>query len=268
VAKTKSSIVIDAHDVFCGNIGAILVLNVIRSPTNISKGTPMNDDFMALIRLVASGDTPRVKKIVEARRDLVRAAAVEGATRSDSRPYFLQEIKHYLYAGDTALHIAGTAFKSDIARILIDLGANCAAKNRRGAEPLHYASDSNIWNPSAQAATIECLIQSGADPNSTDKSGVAPIHRAVRTRCAPAVQALLSGGAEPNLRNKSGSTPLHLAVQNTGKGGSGSDHAIEQQKQIIVLLMKNGANLQAKDGKGKTVAQAAISSWIRELLAV
>src|SRR5262245_63600042 len=112
---------------------------------------------MALIRSVVSGDTVRVREIVGTRRDLARAAAVEGATRGESPPYFLQQIKHYLYAGDTALHIAGAAFKSDIVRILVNVGANCGAKNRRGAEPLHYASDSNIWNPSAQAATVECL---------------------------------------------------------------------------------------------------------------
>jgi ankyrin repeat protein len=51
------------------------------------------------------------------------------------------------------------------------------------------------WNPAAQAATIAYLIEAGADPNARDKSQVAPLHRAVRTRCAAAVGALLDGGA-------------------------------------------------------------------------
>lgn len=50
------------------------------------------------------------------------------------------------------------------------------------------------WNPDAQVATIGCLIAAGADPNAMDKSGVAPLHRAVRARCAAAVEALLDGG--------------------------------------------------------------------------
>jgi hypothetical protein len=124
-------------------------------------------------------------------------------------------------------------------------------------QPLHYASDCNTWNPTAQVATIECLIRAGANPNSTDKSGVTPIHRAVRTRCAAAVQALLFLGAKPDLPNKNGSTPLHLAVQNTGRGGSGGPEAVEQQREIILLLLQNGAPIKHKDGSGKTVEQAA-----------
>lgn len=97
--------------------------------------------------------------------------------------------------------MAAAGFKFEIAQILIDRGASCAARNRRGAEPLHYASDCNTWNPAAQVAVIECLLRAGADPNALDKSGVAPIHRAVRIRSAPAVQALLRGGAGGDLRN-------------------------------------------------------------------
>ncbi len=189
-----------------------------------------------------------------------------GASRGAASQYFFPEIKHYLYAGDTALHMAAAGFKFEICRRLIDHGANLAAKNRRGAEPLHYASDCNVWNPAAQAATIECLIQAGANANATDINGVAPIHRAVRTRCAAAVRALLCGGAGPNLRNGSGSTPLHLAVQNTGRGGTGSPKAIEQQRQIILLLLENGANALHKDGSGRAIDQIVTAPWIRELM--
>src|SRR6185436_2926042 len=92
---------------------------------------------------------------------------------------------------------------------------------------------SHTWNPTAQRAIVECLIESGADPNSADKSGVTPLHRAVRTRCTAAVRTLLENGAQPRLKNGSGSTPLHLAVQNTGRGGSGSSESREQQREII-----------------------------------
>jgi ankyrin repeat protein len=84
------------------------------------------------------------------------------------------------------------------------------------------------------------LIQAGADPNARDKSGVAPLHRAARTRCASAVRALLSNGADARLKNKSGSTALQLAEQSTGRGGSGSVAAREQQAVIIQLLSDAG----------------------------
>ena len=223
-------------------------------------------DLMALMVSIASGDTAKASEAVAASPELIQKSAIHGASRAEASRYFFPQIKHYLYAGDTPLHIAAAGFRFQVAQFLIDHGASCAAKNRRGAEPLHYASDCNTWNPAAQVATIECLTRAGANPNSTDKNGVTPIHRAVRTRCAAAVQALLFAGARPDLANQNGSTPLHLAVQNTGRGGSGSPAAVEQQRQIILLLLQNGASVKRKDGSGRTVEQAATASWIRELL--
>ena len=75
-----------------------------------------------------------------------------GATRQETSNFFA-EIGHYLYAGDTALHMAAAAFRREIAALLVAEGANCRARNRRGAEPLHYAADTNRWDPIAQAET-------------------------------------------------------------------------------------------------------------------
>ena len=88
--------------------------------------------------------------------------------------------------------------------LLVDAGADCRAKNRRGAEPLHYGADTNHFDPSAQAETIRLLLAAGADPNDRDRSGVAPLHRAVRTRSLAAVRALVDGGADANAPNGAG----------------------------------------------------------------
>ena len=126
---------------------------------------------------------------------------------------------------------------------LITIGADVRARNRRGAEPLHYAVDGEpglpAWNPRTQSQIIAMLISAGADPNAVDKSGVAPLHR-VRNRCAAAVRALIDGGA-PRAPNKSGSTPMLLATQNTGRGGSGSSEAKAQQQEILRLLEEHGS---------------------------
>jgi hypothetical protein len=95
---------------------------------------------------------------------------------------------------------------------------------------------SRTWNPPAQAETVRCLIEAGADPDATDKSGVTPLHRAVRTRCAAAVRALLDGGADPRHTNRSGTTPMQLAIWTTGRGGSGSPESKAQQVEIVDLL--------------------------------
>jgi ankyrin repeat protein len=223
-------------------------------------------DFLDFIRLVVDGKAAAVSRRLRANPELARVASPAGATRREAESFFFTEIRHYLYAGDTALHMAAAAFSRPVAELLVSHGADCRAKNRRGAAPLHYAADANHWQPRAQADVIEFLISIGADPNAADKSGVAPLHRAVRTRSSSAVRALLDGGANPRLPNKSGSTPLHLAVQTTGRGGSGSEEARLQQAGIIRLLIASGAKLTDKDAQGKTVAQAATSGSIRELL--
>jgi ankyrin repeat protein len=88
---------------------------------------------------------------------------------------------------------------------------------------------------------IAVLIRAGADPNALDKSGVAPLHRAVRNRCAAAVRALIEAGADPRAPNGNGSTPMLLATLNTGKSGSGLPAAKEQQQEILRILKEHGA---------------------------
>lgn len=201
----------------------------------------MTSTHLDFVRLVVDGDIDQVSRCLAASPALATMRSAEGAARRGARDYFFAGIKHYLYAGDTALHMAAAAFRRPIAELLIAHGADCRARNRRGAEPLHYAADANHGDPVAQAETIAFLISIGADPNSLDKSGVAPLHRAVRTRSLAAVRALLDGGADSRRANKSGSTPMRLAVLTTGRGGSGSPQAQQQQAGIIELLRERGA---------------------------
>lgn len=222
--------------------------------------------FLEFVRHVVNGERDEVSRRLAASPALATAHAEAGASRHDAPDFFFAEIAHYLYAGDTALHMAAAAYRRPIATLLVAHGADCHAQNRRGARPLHYAADANHWEPTAQAETIEYLLSVGADPNAMDRSGVAPLHRAVRTRSLPAVRALLNGGADPRAPNRSGSTPLHLAVQTTGRGGSGSAHARQQQEGIIRLLLERGARPTDTDGRGRQVGQAVTSGWIRALL--
>jgi hypothetical protein len=201
----------------------------------------MTPAFREFLRLVTIGDADQIGWSLSADPSLATTAADKGATREDSTPYFFTNIAHFIYAGDTALHVAAAAFRRDVAEILVGHGADCRARNRMGAQPLHYAADANRWDPRAQAETIEFLIAVGADPNALDDRGVSPLHRAVRTRSLEAVRALIDGGADPNAANNSGSTPLHLAVHTTGRSGSGSLRAKEQQAAIYRFLIDHGA---------------------------
>jgi ankyrin repeat protein len=208
-------------------------------------GDARMEQFRALVQAIVSGEVVVARKMVRALPHLAKARAAYGATRQTAAEHFYKEILHYMYEGDTALHMAAAAYQEQMASELIARGGDVRAKNRRGAEPIHYAADGvpggPAWNPDAQAATIACLIAAGADPNVSDKSGVAPLHRAVRSRCAAAVKVLLESGADVDAANGRGSTPLLLAMQNTGRGGTGSVRAKAQQAEILRMLKEYGA---------------------------
>ena len=137
-------------------------------------------------RAIASRDDPEVRRRVDSAPPLASRPIRTGATRDDPLTYFLT-VGHYVYAGDTALHRRGRpAHQRELAEALVRRGADVCARNRRGAEPLHYAADgspgSNQWDPPAQCQVIVYLVEAGADADVLDNSGVGPLHRAVRTR--------------------------------------------------------------------------------------
>jgi hypothetical protein len=199
-----------------------------------------DSELRELVGMILVGDAAPVSRLLAASPGLARATFQEGASRQTGNALFLDEIRRYIYAGDTALHIASAGYRTEIVRKLLAAGADVHARNRRGQQALHAAAvgspGSQMWNPPAQSATVVCLIEAGADPNAIDMDGVSPLHRAVRTRAAEAVRTLLAHGADPALKNKSGSTPMILAIHNTGRPGSGSPEAKAQQQEIALLL--------------------------------
>jgi len=162
----------------------------------------------ALLRTIAVRDRPKTPQALRKSPLLARLPLEVGATRQRARACFFTEISHYVYAGDTPLHVAAAAYQR----------------------------------------------------------GVAPLHRAVRTRCTAAVRALLMNGADARRRNGNGSTPLHLAVQSTGRGGSGSAAAREQQATIVRLLLDHGARASDTDSAGKSVRDCVKTGWMHALL--
>ncbi|HZN32769.1 MAG TPA: ankyrin repeat domain-containing protein [Pirellulaceae bacterium] len=218
----------------------------------------------ALLRAIWNDDRARASALLRADRSL--------ATRLiDEARLYEGRIFHWIYAGDTALHLAAGGYRVEIGRALLAAGAdpNSAANHRRSG-PLHYAADGYVsgpaWDAQRQVKTIRCLLDAGADLQAQDKNGATPLHRAVRTRCADAVECLLAAGSDPTRKNKSGSTPFHLAVQDTGRGGAGSDQARAGQRQIVQLFLAIGVSTGLKDGRGKTVLDCARSPAVQAML--
>ena len=223
----------------------------------------MPNPFQSLFTAIVDVDRATAKELLKKNPDLSTHAFTEARLETG--------IGHWIYVGDTALHVAAAGYRVEIGKMLLAAGADPnAARNHRRSQPLHYAADGHSENPlgnaQRQVAMIRLLLEAGADLHGQDKNGATPLHRAVRTRCAAAVACLLDAGSDATLRNKPGSTPFHLAVQNTGRGGSGAEQAKTAQREIIQAFLARGISPALKDANGKTVLQWAGSDSIRQLL--
>jgi ankyrin repeat protein len=146
--------------------------------TQLKAGNIQGNPFGACVEAIVAGDGVTAVGLLDASPLLAQARAGQGATRQAPKQNFFEQIRHYMYEGDTALHMAAAAHQTRIVDELIARGADIRAKNRRGAEPLHYAVDGgpglSARDQTAQAKIIATLVRAGADPNAVDKSGVAP----------------------------------------------------------------------------------------------
>ena len=99
------------------------------------RDAPDADGRLAFFRAIAARDAPAVARTLDATPELASAAIRTGASRGGATDYFLDDIRHYVYAGDTGLHVAAAAYDGAVARSLVAKGAAVRARNRRGAEP-------------------------------------------------------------------------------------------------------------------------------------
>ncbi|KAI0926197.1 hypothetical protein AcW1_010362 [Taiwanofungus camphoratus] len=130
--------------------------------------------------------------------------------------------------GWTPLHIAASAGHEEIVRELIGSGADVNRRNDKGLTPMHYsASKSHV-------EIGKLLISRGADINARDKANQTPLHRAATTGSTGFINILLnppegSPKTRLNTADRVGNTPLHLAME--------SAHA-----EAACLLIEAGAD--------------------------
>lgn len=117
-------------------------------------------------------------------------------------------IAHWVYAGNTALHVAAAGHRVEIAKMLLAAGADPnSEKNHRRSQPLHYASDGYLenpfWDAKRQVAMIRILRRAGADIHARDKNGATPC-LAPSARDAPPLFGVFSmrGAMRPSKTNR------------------------------------------------------------------
>jgi ankyrin repeat protein len=98
--------------------------------------------------------------------------------------------------GNTALHWAAYRDDVEMAKLLLQAGANVKAQTRLGAvTALHLAATNG------SAAMIERLLKAGADVNAPNGNGTSPLMLAAAAGKTDAIGILLDNGADPNARD-------------------------------------------------------------------
>jgi ankyrin repeat protein len=150
--------------------------------------------------------------------------------------------------GWTPLHLAAMDAREDIAKMLINEGAEV---NARGTSYGFTPLDLSVTPSDQSLPLIELLLDAGADVNAEGPfGGWTPLHKAANLRNLRAAQLLLNRGANANARDERGETPLHLAAV-TGEVG------------MVKLLLIRGAEVNRKQNEGLTALDYAVSEGPR-----
>jgi len=166
--------------------------------------------------------------------------------------------------GETPLGTASRSGHSEVARVLLEHGADTETRNNSTFSPLglasqcghlevvqvlleHHAdvnsSDKRFCHTAlrwasvfGQVAIARVLLANGADANAKNRNNQTPLHQTSNDGVA---RVLLEYGADPNARDSSNRTPLHGAMQWASAGAAR-------------VLLENGVDANARDSENQT----------------
>ena len=182
----------------------------------------------SLFVAIEAGDIPRVTQLLN-----------RGARLNALLPDGFPPTASY-HRRTTPLHRAVWAKHTQVARLLLDHGADVNARDNADETPLQYA----VWDgPGYEREMVEIatfLLEHGANPNVYyKKDNETPLHRAIRSANVELVRVLLKHGAYRSLKDQSCWTVWQYATNRlaTERSGYSSDSKkVARLKQIIALL--------------------------------
>jgi ankyrin repeat protein len=101
----------------------------------------------------------------------------------------------------------------EITRSLLVCSAEPNVKNNDGKTPLHLLLDGDFSNDDGIPDLARLLLDRGADVNAQDQNHATPLLPAVELHMDDIALILLEHGADPNVKNTRGKTPLHLLLE-------------------------------------------------------
>jgi ankyrin repeat protein len=134
--------------------------------------------------------------------------------------------------------------------VLLSHGANVNAQDVHGYTPLHHASQC-VWSEVDDPCVVQFLLEHGADVNALNKYQKTPLHMASLESKLDTVRVLLDYGADPNARDEDGEIPLHQVSRTS------PDDFRLFDSGVVQLLLERGADLNALDKNGETPLHSA-----------
>lgn len=216
----------------------LIMMTVFSSSVTAKVRMSMREGTQQLLQFIKNGQTAVAITFIESHPDPIRlvhsgyysSTPLEYAARYgnlDLVKYLIEEmsmevdyadtgqgISKGYYSGNTALHKAAIHNRIEVARYLLDKGADLHREGKKRADftPLHYAASYG------SLATAELLVERGADVNAavqakfSKRVGITPLHLAVEDdNNLPMVDFLLAKGANVDQPDSYGYTPLSYA---------------------------------------------------------
>ncbi|TMK34465.1 MAG: ankyrin repeat domain-containing protein [Actinobacteria bacterium] len=111
--------------------------------------------------------------------------------------------------GFTALHLAAFFGQDDAVRLLLARGTDPDARGMgwMTGTPLNSAASAR------HAATVDLLLEAGADPDAVQRGGWTPLHSAAHNGDPRTVELLLAHGADPAAIDDEGRSVADLAAE-------------------------------------------------------
>ena len=166
----------------------------------------------ALIKAAGKGDIGRVKTLLDLNVNT--------------------EMKDQL--GRTALHWAAERRDKDVVELLLEYGADIAAKRDDGSTVLlllHSSAYGGQWE------VVKWLVEHGADVTAKGDGGSTVLHQAANGGHLEVVKWLVEHGADVAAKDNNGSTVLHWAAD-------------WGHLEVVKWLVEHGVDVTAKDNKG------------------
>ena len=132
-------------------------------------------------------------------------------------------------AEESPLHVSSRQGHVEVARVLLEHGADTEARDNDDFSPLEQAAYEG------HIELVQILLEHGADANAQDKERCTPLYWVSEAGLLSVAQVLLSHGADVKARCKNNETPLHRS-----------------EEEVARLLLKHGADPNALDIKNRT----------------